>query len=274
MMSSGKRLLLLSGGTALGAVCVRTMRELVAAHGFAAYGGVAGVSVGSLNGLMFAQEALDDLERLWQRVDGTSFFQRIDPFHLKKGLYSLEPLRKLVLGELKRPINLPYWAGVTDLQIERYWNVPHVGLNDEELADVIVASCSQPTIHHVTTCKTPPGVRQCADGGVIHVIPQLPPGEWSAVDVILCSLTERKDRVAASDVDGGLEAGLRALEIYNDRTVRLDIQRLKRIVKDGTPVTLYSPAEDPGEPFDASPETIERRLGQIGEGVWKNAVSL
>jgi predicted acylesterase/phospholipase RssA len=281
------RCLLHSGGAAYGAVGVYTLRKLVEHYGYDSYGAVVGVSVGASNGIKFAQHDLDGLEALWRSVDGRGWFQKIDPLHLSRGLYTFNPLRERMQTELvklggTKSIKIPLHFGVTDLQRKRYKQVPHTVAGDSvsELVSIAIASSAQPTIHHVERCLVAPGVRRtCADGGVVHVIP-LPPeppkqvrgdpaGKWDAIDVILCSQVDRRDPAAADKVDGALESGFRAIEMWNDRTVLSDISFLKQYAAEtGTQVTLYSPPEDPGEPFDAEPDTIAWRLDVLGPKVW------
>lgn len=267
--------LVLSGGAARGAVQWWTINELMEQHGMPSL--VAGVSVGALNGLLAAQGRPGRLRRLYRQIDGVGWFQR-PSLAVWKGLYTMAPLESRVLEELRsgHPMLCRYEVGVADLQGDRYWSIdvgtlPH----RQAMADAIVASASEPGIHHYRTVRTPKGDRICADGGLFHVLPEVyAPGDLDQIHAVLCSPAKRRDWRRRRDVNGLLEVLSRTADIYNDRVVLDDLAMLQGYADQGTPVRLYAPDEDPGPSFDASRETIRYRLDTLGRRMWEQGTDL
>lgn len=273
-----RRALLHSGGNARGAVAIATLFGLRDRYGLAAYAAGAGVSVGAVNVPMFFEGKLDQLANVYEEVDGTGFYMRPNVEHLRRGVFSLKPLRKRMKKLSNRgdlPRGVPVYAGVYDFQSDRYRSIQADAMPDDKAwLDARMASCAQPVIMEGWDVQVRPGRRHlCFDGGMRHVIPQLPSWEtYDAIDVILCSPLERKDYKPKKDVDRILEIAARSIEVWTDGVVKGDIGRL-RAWAGKVPVTLYAP-KDAGAAFDASPETMQWRLHEVGPAMWENPIRL
>lgn len=270
------RALLLAGGTALGADQIYTMEQLMSRHGLDAYGAVAGVSVGSVNGSMFSANKLPQLRQIWESITGRSDFMELNLFG-KPGLTSLEPLRRLLKHNIRQSeisSSLRFTVGVTDFQEDKYIDIPSSSFSDNEaFLTGIVASASQPVLMEGWRTEVPPsGERHwCFDGGVRHVIPRLQePSAFSDIDVILCNPPLRLSSLEDGDLDGLFEVMDRAFNIMANQNVLIsDVQRLLAWGQAGSNVTIYAPREHDDE-FAADHEIIMERLNVIGKWMWEN----
>jgi predicted acylesterase/phospholipase RssA len=274
-----KRALLLGGGNSRGPLAVYPMRQLLALHGAGAYATVIGGSVGALNAALFAEGRLDDLDALYRSVDGKGFYLHLNTRiggDRRGGIYTLRPLYKRIATTIERKNIRPglrAGVGVVDLITGEYRNVYADRLSsDTAWAMSIVASCAQPVIMDWWPVEVTKGVEHpCVDGGVRHVIPDLRDWEdYDAIDVIACQDLDAPDRKDKAQVDDLLDVAQRALHIASDQNLRGDVERLKRWAKAGKKVTLYSPPEYPGDPFDASAAMMTWRLDVLGPRTWAN----
>lgn len=270
-----RRALLLAGGTTLGAVQVYPMERLRAQYPMASWTLVAGVSVGSVNGVLFAQDQLPKLREMWLKVDGTSFFMLPNVLHLDEGLFTLRPLRRkmddLVFRQQISP-GTTFVVGVTDYQSDKFRLLAHTSFSsDAALRDGIAASASQPVIMcgwRIEVGENQP--HQCFDGGVIHVVPMITdPAAFDAIDVILCEPPRRRGPLPYDKVSKLPGIAARSFEIVTDENVLLD--DFRRISEWGnvTQVTVYAP-EDFMDEWDASPPTIKHRLDVVGKWMWEH----
>jgi hypothetical protein len=246
---------------------------------------IAGVSVGSLTALLAAQDRLARLRQLWGEVDGTKFFQRLAvDFNLLDGLYSLIPLRKKIRPELRHELYAELRIGLVHLRGKRYRSVDAAELTRDQLADALIASCTQPGIHEEVTFRG----RKAGDGGLLHVLPypeplveaeavsdpdagfyEAPPDadgldRWT-VHAVLCTPADRRH---PPEQGKPVRSVGRALECLVDAVVLADVKRLQRWAALGAEVYLYAPPEWPGDPFDADRDTIRWRVDKVGPEVW------
>jgi predicted acylesterase/phospholipase RssA len=250
--------LLLSGGTALGAVQVPVVEHLWRELGPPSV--IAGVSVGAVNALALADGDLASLRRIWQDVDGARWFQR-PQLDVWNGLFSLGPLRRQVTRRGKgQPMRIPVLVGAVDIAAQRYRTLPLAELDWPDRVDATVASATQPGIHERARYRG----RWYVDGGVEHLLPWLP--DWQSYDFIagvFCSPLRghrRKLRTQAQVAQSWEQAGA-ALEMLLARVARDDLRRLRRWGR-RVPVVAYAPPswDSVGAAFDADPATIEQRF--------------
>lgn len=270
------RALLLGGGAAKGAVQVAPVEGLVARHGLDAYDVILGVSTGSLTGVMAAMGKMDVLRAMYGEMDGTGYFMRPNVERLRRGLNTLKPLRKKLREHVRlADLRVPYGCGVVNLQSERYRNVmARTRRSDAEMHAAILASCAEPLIMDWWPVRLGKKERVCVDGGLIHVIPDLPRWhKYDAIDVVACQPLDRKQRRRRAVVDGLLEIASRTVEIWCDEVVGRDLDRLRGYAREGADVTVYAPV-NPGKSLDASAETIHRRLHEVGPAMWASPVRL
>jgi hypothetical protein len=265
-----KRVWLISGGTCNGAILPYALRKALIEQGPPDV--ICGVSIGAVTAALIGQVRVEDLIAIWREVDGTKFFQRMQ-LDIWDGLFSLEPLRKRIEHEVaKGTWEVPTFVGVTDLDHGTYRNVRIDTLTPEKAAAYVVASAAQPMIHEAQI------VDNCAlvDGGVLHVlptweglVPSLVPGDevhaFFASPIVHRSEVRQPRHIPA--------IGERCAELWIDRTVAGDVQRLHALSESGVGVTVYA-HPNPGRPFDASPEAIAHRLDVLGPQVWENRTRL
>lgn len=285
---------LLSGGSAYGAVQVHAMEQIVALHG-PAVTHWAGVSVGAQHALLGAQGRVSRARELWRDIDGLDWFMRPamgEAWRLIRSLgrdpvqavYTLEPLARRIRKELVHSLKWTCEVGVTDYEVgPTYRQINLRELTDRE--DIVAAMCAsgaQPVIHQGwrAPIQTSTGMerRMCFDGGVKHVIPTLDqPERFGFIYVVLCSpptVRQRRDRVARRKVDGLIEVAERSAETWTDAVVEADVDRVRSWSSPSTKVILVAPEESPGDAFDASRRAILWRLNDVGPTMWRDRVTL
>lgn len=283
-----RRALLHSGGNARGAVGVPVLEGLIERHGVEGYAAAAGVSVGMVNVPEALAGRLPQLRELYQAVDGVTWYLRPRaPWNWGGGVTSIDRLRKRI-GKVGASVhdlpNIPVYAGIYDYQDDVYRSIDarFVKGSDgrsraDRWLDARVASMAIPVVMSgwdvQVDARRPEVLHRCYDGGMRHVIPELPMWRtFDAIDVIVCSPLERADRRGAKDVNGFWEVVGRSVDIWTDGVVQRDIERLQRWASAGVEVNVYAP-RDSGRSFDASPDAMRRRLEE-GEWMWNNPVRL
>lgn len=267
-----RRAWLLGGGTALGAVQVHTLKRLRDQHGLP--DAIYGTSIGSVNGIAAMIDDLDALEARWRSIRGSSDFQslawmappypvhRILPWPAPAGVYHFGPLYAHLLKDIadRAPVTKAYACAVA-LDTKQYHRLPLHDADAETRARAVIASCSQVPIHASPLINGSP----MADGGVHHVIPRCE-GEWDEIWAVSCSPVSSAGNEVAPEGVGPM----RSLEVAIDRHERSDLIWLYWMAARGTRVWLVEPSVRPGEPFDASAETIKWRLDVAGPAAWDN----
>lgn len=253
--------LILGGGTALGAVQVSVAERLFAALGPPA--GIVGVSVGAVNGLLLGEHRLADLRDEWQRLTGLEDFAapQVDVWN---GLRSLSPLRKRLM-ERRAGLRLltPTWAGLVDVDSRAYQAIALHHLQDiGHRWDAVIGSSSQPLLMEIPDFRG----RAVMDGGAGgHVLPPLP--NWSEMDeihIVSCSPLGTRRRTAPRPVKGHRtwRAGSAAFALLMGRQADEDLEDLRDQYAANAATYLYAPKswDEVGDPFEAEPEDIARRL--------------
>lgn len=256
----------LGGGTALGAVQVPIIEHLFGALG--APKEVAGVSVGAVNAALTAEHRLVDLRDEWASIRGTGDFaaRQADPWN---GLRSLRPLRRrLEARRAGAALRCPCWAGLVDIADEEYRSV---GLHDlADLStrhDAIIGSASQPwpVFEAADLCGRP-----VVDGGAGgHVLPPLPGWrELGELHVVSCSPigVGRRRRHQVEQIRAPWKRTSIAFAMLLSRQANEDAEDFEDLARanPAVKVWLYAPSswEAVGDPFDASPEDIQRRFAE------------
>lgn len=283
---------LLSGGTAYGAVQIHAMEQIVLRHGkdVALW---AGVSVGAQHALLGAQGRVSRARELWNEMNGVHFF--IEPAWKEvwrfvktlgkdpiQGVYSLKPLAKRIAEELRHPIAAACEVGVVDYERgPTYRQVDVRALRtDEQRVAALCGSAAQPAIMVGWKVLIGSTERLCFDGGVKHVVPTLvDPESYDIVYAIMCSpATRRGEPLSGRALDGLLEIAMRSAEAWTDAVVEDDMARLRRWADlgraAGRKVILVAPTAAPGDAFDASRTTVQKRLNEIGPAMWEARTEL
>lgn len=269
-------LVILPGGTTLGAYHVPHIEALVAAEAAGEFKIVAwvGGSVGTVNGMMAASGRAAELRPIWRDVGqtGTRWFQRLNttggfipvPW---KGVFTLDPLRaKLRAFRVGRTgYAVPMFAGLVSARSKQYVSVNLKESSLQDADDAAVCSCQQPGIHKPERYRG----RFFWDAGVRNVIPAIP-AEAPTFDevVVICpSPIEEEHRFAQHEeheVADGFEQAQAAIQTMMGEVVLGDIQA--RIVearaRGARRIVFFAPKTwgDVGKPFVATEATIALRF--------------
>lgn len=272
------RVLCLSGGGFKGAFQVPIILDLVSKYD---YDLILGVSVGSINGAMAAQDKLDVLQQFWDDLDDKSALLGIKGFlapavHRWEGIYSLNPLRK----HLERNVSLQdmktgYGCGIVLKEglgkRREYRTVLADDLSfDRELYEYIVGSSAIAGIMEPAKIEIDGLERIVFDGGHLHVLPP-PPAEATIVDAVFCDML--KSNRARENRKGLVDNILWGMDTLEDKNRISDFEDLKVLAESGVKVNVYAPHRSPGGRLDASAESIKFRF-KLGKRALKNPIIL
>jgi predicted acylesterase/phospholipase RssA len=263
------RALILSGGAFRGAVQVPVIKYLKEHHD---YDAVYGVSVGSLNGVMFAQDKMDELQELWDDVDNINGFLSLKWYWPWQGFYSMKPMRKKLERYVKlEDVKIPFTAGLVSFTDGEYYNLcTDYMKKNKELWDSIEASSCMAPIMVAPEIKIFGKKHIGCDGGFRNIIP-VPKGVcYDYLDVVTCTPLDRmKMKDGKYDKKDIFNTFVRVLEIFEDETFDKDILELQQC--EHGEIRIFSPPENPGSSFDADRETIEYRF-ELGRKALENPV--
>jgi NTE family protein len=174
-----KSALVLSGGGSKGAFQIGAIKKLYEKG--INFDIVAGVSVGSLNGAMIAQDKFNDLLALWNKIQTKDIYHKYSTFRCitrvlfgKNSLYDAAPLYKLLQQNIKKAdFKKKFYIGVTSLDSGNYTSLTIDDLEkDCDVHDAIFASALMPIYWSPVNIKTKSGIlSQCVDGGLRNVTP-------------------------------------------------------------------------------------------------------
>ena len=254
------RALVLSGGAFRGALQVPVMEYLKENY---KYDAVYGVSVGSINGAMFAQDDLRTLRRIWDSVNGLDEFLASRWYWPWYGLYSMKPLRRKLKEHVSlSKMNIPFEAGVVSFTDGEYRNLSTENMkSDVELWNAIQSSSCIAGIMIPSYIQMEGKQHIGVDGGFRKSIP-IPKGvSYDYLDVVTCTqINKVKSKIDFKNMDV-VSLLVRAVEILEDEIFYKDVFDL---VETDAEVRIFSPNQNPGNLLDASKEMIEYRyeLGQ------------
>jgi len=262
------RALILSGGAFRGAIQVPVIEYLKKHH---EYDAVFGVSVGSINGAMFAQDDLPGLRDLWDEIDNVRGFLHLKWYWPFNGLYSMKPMREKLQRYLRLDkIKTPFYAGVVSFTDGEYRNLCTENMEKNiELWDAVEASSCMAGIMVTPTIKIEGEDHIGCDGGFRNIIPVPTDKSYDYLDVVACT---QIDRIKSKDFDKRdlLSIIKRSLEILEDEVFDKDIMEL---LECSSEVRIFSPQAYPGESLDASKEIIEYRY-KLGKEAINNPLIL
>lgn len=268
------RLLLLSGGGWKGAFQVPILHRLPRES----FDLVLGTSVGSINGIMYAQGDLPLLDRFWAELDDRSVLDGIKGFTRPallhgQALFSLKPLRDELEATVTLPkLKVPYGCGIvvretrehqiwttsTARQLNHFVTTPNTFLGDKMLHDGIEASAAiagimEPVKHDPWTW---------CDGGHAYTIPvpeiRAPIGEIVVVD---CRPLVPGYH-PSEEVNGLADAFEWAFEGMMDAAHQRSLEKLRGYLQAGLVerVTVYAPPVSLGGMLAADRKTIQWRM--------------
>jgi len=262
------RALILSGGAFRGAIQVPIIEHLKLTH---KYDAVYGVSVGAINGAMFAQDDLVNLRELWDNINDVSGFLSLKWYWPFNGLYSMNPMRKKIERYLKLDkMKIPFHAGVVSFTDGEYRNMPSKDMETNlELWDAVQASSCMAGIMVPPIIPIDGSPHVGCDGGFRNIMPIPEDMDYDYLDVVLCTPIDRIKNKEFSKIDV-FNIFKRTLEILEDEVFDKDILQL---VESRSIVRIFSPNEYPGDSLDASKEIINFRY-ELGKRAISNPIIL
>lgn len=281
--------LVLSGGGAKGAFQAGALQYLDT-RGFK-YDLISGVSVGSLNGGMIAQNKLSQLLQLWGSISdvnvysGTNILSEIYSALVKKSIYSNAPLLSEIQNNFHiKDFVIPFWFGVTSLITGQYYSLdPQNFDNDVDLANAVLASTAMPVIWPPIDVIDHDGkILQCVDGGLRNLTPLGDVVGFSPTHVVIINCSNRKlasDTTATNNIIKIAERSILDImcnQVFDDDLdVYLKVNELIQqaqnqnfILKksDGSPYQYFKtlviePSTDLGDSLDFSNNQYKMQLG-------------
>lgn len=255
-----ERALLLSGGAFRGAVQIPVIERLFEEF---EYDAVYGVSVGSINGVMFSQHELYELRKFWDDINGVGGFLKLKWYWPFNGLYSMRPLRKKLeanvdLGKIKTP----FAAGIVSGTTGEYLNISTLEMTkNEQLWDAIQSSSCIAGVMTPGTFIYDNVEHIGFDGGYRSIIP-IPHEDFKILDVVTCTPLDRMKMKVEFQKRDILSLATRGIEIFEDEVFDKNLLTLQN--SKAEKITVYSPQEYPGAALDASSEMIRFRY-KLGE---------
>ena len=266
--------LLLSGGAFRGAVQLPVLEMLQDIP----YDEVHGVSVGSINGVMFAQGQLPKLRNIWDSMTGISQIMGFAPSVANMGIYNLKPLRRLLEEHASlRKLKIPFTAGIVNTYSGLYYSWSSEDMKrDKQLHDSVLASSAIVGIMHAQ--KVRPGGKEmlAVDGGFRNIFPMPEKGKlFDRIDALGCTPLHRVDVGwrPSKGLSGALSMVGRVLELMQAEVFHRDIEQLKARLAPGGVLNIWAPGEMPGEQFAADKKTIRQRYKLVEEAAKKPALT-
>lgn len=248
---------------------------------------VYGVSVGALNGVLYAQNAVPQLRDLWAGINDSKPLFGINGFLAPavqrwKGLYSLEPLAKKIRKLTARSdLDCVFGVGVTVRETGAYrtlefsgrsydktekWWKDKKAAEDAELHTAILGSSAIAGLMEPYRMRLGGVDATLSDGGHRHVLPPPPamPAEDHPIEVhAVFNRPVGQVKLPPCKVDSLPEAFAWAIDTQMHAQAMADFEGLRAWVLAAPGLRrahIYTPVEDPGSMLDASAEAIERRM--------------
>lgn len=278
------RALVLSGGGAKGAFQVGALKCLRDNHpGHFHFDLVAGVSVGSLNGALIAQDQLEELITLWNTLDNRGVYTGninllravFRVIFRNKGILGIEPLAKKIQENCSlNTVKTDFRMGFVSVTSGAYVTCKHTDFaDDENFRKALVASCSMPVIWPPVGSVVAAGKRyeNLVDGGVRNVSPLGDVIDANPTEVIVINCQSEvitPDPTAATSL---VTIAKRALtELTIDEIFRSDIDefvKINRIVNQCAAAghTVYKDPPANTKPYVAYKSIIIEPPGDLGD---------
>lgn len=305
-----KRALVLSGGGAKGAFQYGAMRYLadheiqgeLPAHYFNI---ISGVSVGSLNGVMLAQNHFNELTQLWENITAKDVYKgNLDIIRIfwrlmahKLGVLSNTPLQELIkeniLLKAVDQTHCDFMFGTVSLDSGLYYTLHAHDFNDEDqFRKGILASSSMPVLWPpVNEIHNKEGIpfRQLVDGGLRNVSPLGDVIDYNPDEVVIMNCNSLDFKPYPNLAKNMIKVAARALtEITINQIFQQDIREFLHIndiisqLPDGVKVKktdgtfykkyksiLIQPSHDLGDALDFSRYKIDSYIREGYEAAKK-----
>lgn len=251
----------------------------------------AGVSAGSLNAVMAAQEDIDDLYKMWERVGDVapwrwtgSLIDILEKVSLvlsgliwqsRKGLYDLSELRTCIdervsLSRLKTK----FACGVVARETFTYHNLVSDAMKtDLDLHRALLASSAISGLFEPVDLFLDGDTVTCSDGGHLHPIPLIPKmyrNRVTSIDLVMTYPILHQKR-SKNDVNGLWRSMEWALEISMNAAQIHGLRQIRHMAEQGVYVRIFSPDRHLGSLLDGSESTIKERM-ILGEAALKKPI--
>lgn len=285
----GKTALVLSGGGAKGAFQVGVEKYAREVKGYS-WDIIAGVSVGSLNGVMLAMEKYDGLENIWNTLCNRCVYSgRLSPWTAVRllfgasSIYGNKPLEDIIEREFDPDqLKADFRVGTVSLRTGRYTMYRR---GDPDLKRAILASTVMPIIwppHRVSeTCE------DMVDGSLRRFSPIGDVLDADPDEVFIINCRPKDQEMVTGPFKNVLEIGIRTYEIATDEIIYSDIREFVHINRNvqeasekgvtlhnvkGKPYkwyrcTIIEPTERLGSMLDFSRQALDRHM----EAGWERA---
>jgi len=191
---------------------------------------ISGISVGSLNATMWAQEEnLDMLEDLWRGIKGNSDIYRknwLKPCKLYRSLYDNKPLKRKIekyvdTEKLKNsPIELQ--IGVVQLQSGDYFIIDRFNADFKE---ILLASTAIPVVFPAVNWQD----YKYVDGGVRNVAPLKQAIDFGCTTIYIFHCYSLEIVPAKKEIKNLVDIGIRTFAIMYNEILKNDIRSVERI---------------------------------------------
>lgn len=246
-----KRALVLSGGGAKGAFQYGALRYIVEneMHGILPteyFNIISGVSVGSLNGVMLAQNRFQELRQIWNNISGSQVYTgNLGFLHIfwrlithRLSVLSNAPLEELIRNNtsLKRvtETNCDFMFGTVSIDTGLYYTFHASDFDDEkQFQDGVLASSSMPVLWPpVATIVNRAGLSytQLVDGGVRNISPLGDVIEYNPDEVVIINCNSEEFSPYPDPARNMIKIAVRVLtEITLNEIFRQDIREFLHI---------------------------------------------
>lgn len=264
-----RRVLILSGGAFRGAVQLPVIQYLIEHHH---YDMIFGTSVGSINGVLTAQDDFELLKSIWDNIHRKNQILKSRWYWPFNGLYSLKPMRTLLEENVRlNKIRVPFAAGVVSFTSGEYYNLRTEDMKEDiELWDAVQASSCMAGIMVPEYIQIDGEKHLGVDGGFRNIFPVPDEVNEFCFDVVSCTPIDRMAMKESKDSRWILNLLIKAIEVFEDEIFDKDLEELKRKSRKGN-ITVYAPLKYPGSSLDASQEVIRYRY-KLGREALKNPV--
>jgi len=209
--------LVLSGGGSKGAFQVGALDYLMRRENVV-FDFVSGVSTGSLQGAMVAQNQLTNLAKIWFNLKKNTDIYNTGYIRLLWGgyPYSFNGMETLLKKYLKKTYDIPFMVGIVSLETGKYYSFKNPNI------EMVLASCSIPILfppRYIDILR-----ENCVDGGIRNITPLKEAIDFGCdtIYVITC-YNEEEEFPIMKQKWGFLDSLKRTIDILVDEVKQNDI---------------------------------------------------
>ncbi len=186
--------LVLDGGGGKGAYQIGVLKALMEENLLADVGAVSGVSIGAVNGILYAMGNVDTMYRVWDDIDMGTIFDLDLELMMQQGYFSREEMNRLMDKymdfEAISQSPLTIFCGVCRMENDQYYPeyMQLNGKNPEEIKQILMASTAMPIVYEPVLIDGKP----YRDGGIKDNEPIQPLYDLGIRKFIVIGLNSKK----------------------------------------------------------------------------------